>query len=575
MKSTNIDDSDVQQQMIIVENGVNYNIKRYNDLKVLNERLTMDLKKKLDELQNEKKSYEALNAMKMAETGESKRIASLHKEVAMVEERIMNQTHYSRKLEHMLNRLKSNQLKFDSHMTGMEETMRNIQKDGAEVRLMRRGLDAGLAKAVIVLEETKEKLAYSRKDREVLILQRKAEYRQAKVLNEWLKAREQMKKEMGIELRGDITMEEELFLKSQVEEKTKSTRVLQKASEDSLKELQTMEEAFTKLKQVTGVRVVDEMHEKFFNQKSNKSQLESEVKDAEARLAAAKKANQRQEAFFQELKSSGGGLAELNRESIIKLEDAFNDAKNDQKFIKADLDRLGAILLALHQGATGLVQRVSPYLELAENSMVFELTSLGEEPTPWTETVDALTRTEHVLTKMMEAVSGEGPNNPVANQNLDEDDLESIGTKGSMGTQQSAKDDEAPLEQFNVRIKSKKFFRDLDDSKIDDTNILPQDKTADEINMKEGNNGSSVAEGGAPPSGGATSGDALPPLGSSSDPNLREDPSVPSRLTMKKFAARRSNEALRKEEMELRRKRILDRMENKGAARYIIPITLL
>jgi hypothetical protein len=48
-------------------------------------------------------------------------------------------------------------LKFDAHMTGMEETMRNIQKDGMEVRLMRRGLDAGLAKAVAVAEETKMK----------------------------------------------------------------------------------------------------------------------------------------------------------------------------------------------------------------------------------------------------------------------------------------------------------------------------------------------------------------------------------------------------------------------------------
>lgn len=40
----------------------------------------------------------------------------------------------------MSGRLKANQLKFDCHMTGMEETMRNIMKDGADVRLMRRGL---------------------------------------------------------------------------------------------------------------------------------------------------------------------------------------------------------------------------------------------------------------------------------------------------------------------------------------------------------------------------------------------------------------------------------------------------
>jgi hypothetical protein len=69
----------------------------------------------------------------------------------------------------------------------MEETVRNIQKDKADVKLMRRGLDAGLAKAVIVLEETKDKLTLSRKDREVLLAQRKQEYKNAIVLNEWLK----------------------------------------------------------------------------------------------------------------------------------------------------------------------------------------------------------------------------------------------------------------------------------------------------------------------------------------------------------------------------------------------------
>lgn len=44
------------------------------------------------------------------------------------------------------------------------------------------------------------------------------------------------------------------------------------------------------------------------------------VKEAETRLAGAKRANSRQQAIFQELKSSGGGVAELNRENINKYE---------------------------------------------------------------------------------------------------------------------------------------------------------------------------------------------------------------------------------------------------------------
>lgn len=105
-----IDDSDVKQQMTIVENGVNYNIKRYNDLKVLNGRLTKILKAKLDELEYEKKTFENLDAMKKAQTEEGMRIEGLHNEIKQVEEEIRDRVHYSRKLDHMLTRLKKNQV---------------------------------------------------------------------------------------------------------------------------------------------------------------------------------------------------------------------------------------------------------------------------------------------------------------------------------------------------------------------------------------------------------------------------------------------------------------------------------
>lgn len=140
-----IDDSDLKQQMNIVENGVNYNIKRYNDLRVLNERLTLSLKTKLDELDDQKSSYEDLHAMKnvcahaygfafemalphltffnrmyfvltvllflQAQTEESMRIGALHRDTSQVERQIHEKTHYTRRLEHMLTRLKTNQVR--------------------------------------------------------------------------------------------------------------------------------------------------------------------------------------------------------------------------------------------------------------------------------------------------------------------------------------------------------------------------------------------------------------------------------------------------------------------------------
>jgi hypothetical protein len=47
------------------------------------------------------------------------------------------------------------------------------------------------------------------------------------------------------------------------------------------------------------------------------------------------------------------------------------------------------------------LQRVQPYHHLAEGG-VFELTQVGEEASPWTETVDALTTAEHVSRLQLE-----------------------------------------------------------------------------------------------------------------------------------------------------------------------------
>jgi hypothetical protein len=53
----------VKQQLLIVENGVNYSARRYNDLKIGNEMLTKQLKRSLDELDEQKLIYENLDAM--------------------------------------------------------------------------------------------------------------------------------------------------------------------------------------------------------------------------------------------------------------------------------------------------------------------------------------------------------------------------------------------------------------------------------------------------------------------------------------------------------------------------------
>ena len=457
LKTTTMDDSGVQQQIVIVENGVNYSIKRYNDLRVMTDRLTKTLKAKLDELDDQKKGYESLAAMRDATTEEGLRIQSLKKETAELKKEIDRKEHYTRVLEHMLLRLKQNALKFDAHMTGMEETHRNIHKEGAEIRLLRRNLDAGLAKAVNVLDKTKEFLDTARTDRGVLLEQRRNELKSAQTLQEWMAQREMQKKALATELKGDLTRKEESFIKSQLSSKVEMTKNLQRATEDSHKRLQAMEDAFLQLKQVTGVNSVDEMYEKFTNQKNSKKVLEIDVNDAVQALSKAKKDFAKKEQHFQELKASGGGIAELSREAVLAQQEAIDMKKGDQKLLRADTERLSQLLLKMQQGSSGLMQRVQPYLHMAEGN-VFELTE-ADDKAPWMVAMDALSTAEQVLAKMMEAMAGDGTGSPTQMNKLMEGDEDAESDDGqSVGTIV-----EAPDFSHNVRIRSKKMNRELDE----------------------------------------------------------------------------------------------------------------
>lgn len=553
IKTGVIDDSTVKQQLTIVENGVNYSARRFNDLKIGNEGLTKVLKKSLDELDEQKLIFENLDAMTKAETEESGRIESLKVESDQVEVDIARKMHYSRQLEHMLQRLIKNQLRFDAHMVGMQQTMSNIQKEAAEIRLLRKGLDIGLAKAVNVLEETKVCITSARKDREVMMAKRRQEIRNAELLQEWLRRRDEVKAALIVELRGDLTRDEENLLRSQITEKQEETKHLQKANEESTKKLQAMEDVFAQLKQVTGVSSLDDMLDKFSGQKTNKRELEAEVKEAEARLAAAKKVMQKREKEFQDLKSAGAGLAELSRDTTDKLDRDILLSRNDYKLTKAMTDRLSAVLLGLQQGSIGLLQRVGPHKDLADAG-VFDLTKADDDQF-WQSTLEALSTVEQVLAKMIESVSGTGGETQGASalKALAYDDDEEDSISHNPDKQSVTGSFEMTVGTNNIRVKSRRTQKELEAVRMrEDEAVLTEKELSVNGSVAHTGSESSTTE----------DGDIRAITKSSSDQQLSAGmgDEVPSNRSVKRSSDRTTADALKKIELDKRQKRLQERM---------------
>ena len=546
--------------MSIVEDGVNAAARRYNDLRVQCDRRAIELKNKLDELDSLKLDHDGMEKMRARDTSEARKIDQLKVQTAEVESDILRLQHYRRQLDHMLNRLKKNQIKFDAHMNGMEDTYRAVKKEWEESRLMRRSLDSGLARAQLVYDECVTRVKTLRHERNTAMEVRRAELKNAHRLKRWMRDREVVKKALATELRGDLTKDEELLLRTQLKEKEEKTKRLQRANEESQRKVQAMDDAFMKIKQITGMTSLDDMVDKFAAQRVNKKALEKEVSDVEQRLAEAKKLNQKAEQAFQERKSSGvHGLlgAESGRDSTGSLEEKIQVARHEYKITKAASDRLHAVLVALRQGAHGLLQRVQPYVSLVDAG-VFELTSAsvgGDESDPWAETMDALGTAEQVLSKMLEVIGGTDPSPTKMGGGLEQNSFDATGD--SILT-------EAPSLTTNVRIRSRRTKRDSEEQDV----VIPSGAFGfdrDDGSSADSDDQSFGPDGSSP---GLLTGTVPSPRmledSKVSGAGLVPEDDILNRHSVKRLAVRITADANRREKEDARTKKLNEKMNTQG-----------
>jgi hypothetical protein len=569
LKTCSIDDNEVRQQLSIVEDGVNNSARKYNELRVVCDRKATDLKARLDELDSLKLEHDAMVRMKTRDTHEARRIDKLKVQIEEVEVKLARSTHFARQLEHMMLRLARNKIKFDAHMNGMQDTYNAVYKEWEEIRLMRRSLDSGLASATLKYEEVAEQVRIKRHERQTLLHQRKLELKNAHRLKLWMKERAVVKMELATELRGDLTEDEEVLLRTQLKEKEEKTKRLQRANEESQRRVSLMEESFQRIKQITGMSSLDDMVDKFSVQRINKKNLEKEVSDVEQRLAEAKKLNSKAEQAFQERKSSGVGESEINRDDTITSEEKINAARYDYKITKAASERLDAVLVALRQGANGLLQRVQPYVSLVDAG-VFELTSGGnvigggEESHSWTDTMDSLSTAEQVLSKMIEIIGGGDPSPTKVGTGMNE--------MIAFDDSNSEMNEMAPSMSNNVRIRSRRIKREAEETDVQTGHpkVLP---TMDEMSMDSSDSISIYSDDGGSPQKNTHTHHLQPPSSpnggrdndtANNGPVVIDEHDSGNRLTVKKASGRITSDAHRKIAQEARRKKLAERMGAQG-----------
>lgn len=174
---------------------------RFNDLKELGDRRQAELSRLQDQLAELEVENKALLSIEAKSTPDALRIQALEAEIAGVKDRMEKKLMQKAQYEHMMRRLRKNQVSFDAHIKSMDNALKASKKEFDEVHTLMRQLENSKQEALQGLHKYQTQLAASRKQRAKELAERRQEAANARRMEEWRKQREAKRAEMAAEVR--------------------------------------------------------------------------------------------------------------------------------------------------------------------------------------------------------------------------------------------------------------------------------------------------------------------------------------------------------------------------------------
>lgn len=219
-----------------------------------------------------------------------------------------------------------------------------------------------------------------------------------------------------------------------------------------------------------------------------------------------------------------------------------------------------------------MLQRVQPYVNLVDAG-VFELTSVGhgDETDSWTETMDALSTSEQVLSKMLEIIGG-GEASPTklggTAGSVSEDAFESRYEDDDGGMT------EAPSMTNNVRVRSRKTRREAEEVdhgfKPPDIHVSYHREDTGEDTDEDSSSYDNISGDRSPANMLGTMVTAVTNATTYEDTaaegvrDAADEHELMTRNLVKRSSARTTQEAIRKHQIESRTKKLAERMQVAG-----------
>jgi hypothetical protein len=206
----------------------------------------------------------------------------------------------------MTERLRRNADDFDRHLTGVVSALKASRKELNDVVGYLRVLEASRDAVTNEVHNCESKMKRDAVLREEKLSRLVREVEVARMSETQRLQREAVRKQIGAELRGDLSQEQEKQLLDALAANESAFAKLEIDRRQREERGAALQEAYAKIKASTGVTSLNSLAQRFLNSRTQRLALEKDKADAESRLEEAKESFEIASKEYSELRATGG-----------------------------------------------------------------------------------------------------------------------------------------------------------------------------------------------------------------------------------------------------------------------------
>lgn len=397
-----------ENQVRSLDIGVKICARKYNECKARADRLEEDLGKKRDEIIELEREGHVLDDMVRGNNQEAKKITKLNEDISAANIASEAKMRYRLQLNHMHQRQRKNAITVDAHMSEMTSALSSAERERKRCLKMLGEIESSVTGALHDLDTTSQEITVEKSKREQSLNNKKIEVANAEKLEQWRNDQESNRREFEQSLGGTYQQEKETRINA-IREREEELKMLSRDTEAKTSGQGSSEEAFMRIKRATGVNDLAEMVEKLTNHQEQRSRLQSEKKDAEARLKASKLSLQQKQEKFAALKANGFGEdIELNRDTVNDIKVNIEEEQAESKVLRSLNTRLEGVIVGLRQGGMGLYRRMLPFHSslLDSDPPILKESATTSVIDVANDTLEMLVTAQQVIGKMVDVIGG-------------------------------------------------------------------------------------------------------------------------------------------------------------------------